>query len=85
MMPLPGPQKPMPYFADTLCRKSYTSLFVSTATVMSARAPTLAKMRWSQCTVDGTAVVGSPAVMNCSSAICAVASCIATRSGAKSA
>ena len=29
----------------------------------------------------GTATVGSPAVMNCSSAICAVASCIATRSG----
>ena len=30
--------------------------------------------------VEGTAVVGSPLVMNCSTAICAVASCIATRS-----
>ena len=30
--------------------------------------------------VDGTAVVGRPDEMNCSTAICAVASCIATRS-----
>jgi hypothetical protein len=30
--------------------------------------------------VEGTAVVGSPEEMNCSTAICAVASCIATRS-----
>ena len=85
MMPLPGPQNPMPYLAETLRKKSYTSLLVSMATPMSMRAPTLAMIRWSQCTVDGTAVVGRPAVMNCSSAICAVASCIATRSGWKSA
>ena len=31
--------------------------------------------------VDGTAVSGSPDEMNCNTAICAVASCIATRSG----
>lgn len=30
--------------------------------------------------VDGTAVVGRPDEMNCRTAICAVASCIATRS-----
>ena len=35
----------------------------------------------SQWTVLGTRVVGRPAVMNCSSAIWAVASCMATRSG----
>ena len=48
-------------------------------------APALAWMRWSQCTVDGTAASVRPAVMNWSSAIWAVASCIATRSGSKSA
>ena len=48
-------------------------------------APALAWMRWSQCTVDGTATWGRPAVMNCRSAIWAVASCMATRSGWKSA
>ena len=37
-------------------------------------------MRWSQWMVDGTAVVGRPDEMNCSTAICAVASCMATRS-----
>ena len=37
-------------------------------------------MRWSQWMVDGTAVVGRPEEMNCSTAICAVASCMATRS-----
>ena len=37
-------------------------------------------MRWSQWMVEGTAVVGSPEEMNCSTAICAVASCMATRS-----
>ncbi|CAB4852708.1 unannotated protein [freshwater metagenome] len=84
MMPLFGPQKPMPYLALTVRRKSYTSRLVSMATPRSILAPTLAEMRWSQCTVLGTSVVGSPAVMNCRSAICAVASCIATRSGRKS-
>ena len=37
-------------------------------------------IKWSQWMVDGTAVVGRPDEMNCSTAICAVASCIATRS-----
>ena len=55
--------------------------FASSAAARSASAPTRAWIRWSQCTVVGTATVGSPASMNCSSAICAVASCIATRSG----
>ena len=81
MMPEPGFQKPMPYFADTVRRKSYTSEFTSSAFAMSAAAPTRAWMRWSQCTVLGTCTCGRPAVMNCSSAICAVASCMATRSG----
>ncbi len=81
MIPLPGFQKPMPYFDDTVRRNSYTSRFVSSATCMSASAPTRAWMRWSQCTVVGTATDGIFASMNCSSAICAVASCIATRSG----
>ena len=85
MIPLPGAQNPMPYFADTERRKSYTSRLVSMATPMSILAPTLARIRWSQWTVDGTAVCGRPAVMNWSSAICAVASCMATRSGWKSA
>lgn len=37
-------------------------------------------IKWSQWMVDGTRVSGSPEEMNCSTAICAVASCIATRS-----
>jgi len=81
MMPEPGFQKPSPYFADTLRRNSYTSEFWSSALARSAPAPTRAWMRWSQCTVLGTCTWGSPAVVNWSSAICAVASCIATRSG----
>ena len=84
MIPLPGFQKPMPYFSDTVRRNSYTSLLVSSANLRSMSAPALAWMRWSQCTVDGTATRASPAVMNCSSAIWAVASCMATRSGSKS-
>ena len=36
-----------------------------------------------QCTEAGTATLSLPAFMNCKSAICAVASCIATRSGRK--
>ena len=81
MMPEPGFQKPMPYFAETVRRNSYTSEFTSTACLRSMSAPTRAWMRWSQWTVDGTCTVGRPAVMNWSSAICAVASCMATRSG----
>jgi hypothetical protein len=81
MIPEPGFQKPMPYFAETVRRNSYTSEFTSSAVLRSGSAPTRAWIRWSQCTVLGTCTVGSPAVMNCSSAICAVASCIATRSG----
>lgn len=41
----------------------------------------LTTIRWSQCILAGTAVVGSPQLINCSRAICALASCIATRSG----
>eukprot|EP00955_Chlamydomonas_euryale_P072936 361570-Chlamydomonas_euryale.AAC.6 len=37
-------------------------------------------IRWSQWMVDGTMALGSPDEMNCSMAICAVASCMATRS-----
>ena len=85
MIPLPGFQKPMPYFAETVRRNSYTSLLVSSANLRSRAAPALARIRWSQCTVDGTATCGRPAVMNWSSAIWAVASCMATRSGSKSA
>ncbi len=85
MIPEPGPQKPSWYLAETLLRNSYTSRLVSIATPRSIWAPTLAWIRWSQCTVEGTAASGRPAVMNCSSAIWAVASCIATRSGLKSA
>ena len=81
MIPDPGFQKPMPYFAETVRRNSYTSELASRAFFRSISAPTRAWMRWSQCTVVGTATRGRPAVMNWSSAICAVASCIATRSG----
>ena len=81
MIPDPGFQKPMPYLALTVRRKSYTSEFTSSAFFMSAAAPTRAWMRWSQCTVVGTATVGRLARVNWSNAICAVASCIATRSG----
>ncbi len=48
---------------------------------MSASAPERARIRWSQWTVVGTAVVARPDSMNWSTAICAVASCMATRSG----
>lgn len=43
--------------------------------------PIWASIRWSQWMVDGTATLGSPLLINCSMAICAVASCIATLSG----
>ena len=81
MIPEPGFQKPRPNFADTVLRKSYTSEFVSSAAARSISAPMRAWMRWSQCTVLGTATRGRRASMNWRSAICAVASCIATRSG----
>ena len=60
MIPLPGFQKPMPYFSDTVRRNSYTSLLVSRANLRSMSAPALAWMRWSQCTVDGTATACQP-------------------------
>lgn len=41
MMPLPGCQKPMPYFAPEVARKSYTSLFVTCACLRSATPPNL--------------------------------------------
>ena len=84
MMPEPGFQNPMPYLADTDSKKSYTSALVSMAASRSTWPSVRAWMRWSQWTVDGTATWGSPAVMNCSSAIWAVASCMATRSGSRS-
>src|SRR6476620_1479543 len=58
MMPEPGFQKPMPYLALTDRKNSYTSEFTSSALRMSASAPTRAWIRWSQCTVLGTATVG---------------------------
>ena len=59
MIPDPGFQNPMPYFALTERRNSYTSEFVSSAVLRSMSAPIRAWMRWSQCTVVGTATVGS--------------------------
>ena len=50
------------------------------ASNLSAWGAVVPSIRWSQWMVEGTAVVGSPEEMNCSTAICAVASCIATRS-----
>ena len=41
----------------------------------------LTTIKWSQCILAGTAVLGSPQLINCNRAICALASCIATRSG----
>ena len=41
----------------------------SLATFKSSVAPILACIRWSQCTVDGTATLGLPACINCSKAI----------------
>src|SRR5260370_118782 len=45
---------------------------------MSAAAPLSARIRWSQCTVLGTATCFLPACMNCSRPIWPVASCSAT-------
>ena len=84
MMPAPGFQKPMPYLLLTLSRKLKTSLLLFSASCRSWAAPTRAWIRWSQCTVLGTATCLRPVVMNWSRAIWAVASCMATRSGANS-
>src|SRR6185295_18863256 len=46
MIPEPGFQNPMPYFADTDRRNSYTSEFTSSANFRSMFASTLAWMRW---------------------------------------
>ena len=80
-MPLPGRQKPMPNLAPALARKSYTSALALFAAARSASAPFSAAIRWSQWIVEGACTRGRPLEMNCSTAICAVASCIATRSG----
>ena len=80
-MPAPGCQKPMPNLALAERRNSKTSRFSCSAAGRSDEAPARAWMRWSQCTVVGTATLLRPAWTNCKSAICAVASCIATRSG----
>src|SRR5262245_28729752 len=81
MMPAPGFQKPIPYFFAADARKLYTSLFSSIARSKSFSDPISARIRWSQWIVLGTAAFFLFACMNCSMAICAVASCIATRSG----
>ena len=81
MMPEPGRQKPMPNLAPAEARKSYTSLFCADAAARSLTEPCSAAMRWSQWIVVGACTLGRPEEMNCSTAICAVASCIATRSG----
>lgn len=71
----------MPNLAAADARKEYTSSLVFLATPRSVTAPFSAAMRWSQWIVVGACTRGSPLEMNCSTAICAVASCIATRSG----
>ena len=81
MMPEPGFQKPIPYLLEVARRKSKTSLFSTSASLVSDSAPTRAWIRWSQCTVVGTAVLARPACMNWRMAICPVTSWSATRSG----
>ena len=81
MIPLPGFQNPIPNMLADWAKKSYTSALTSLAVARSVLAPTSAVMRWSQCIVVGTATRGRPLEMNCSVAIWAVASCIATLSG----
>ena len=61
-----------------------TSLFVFKLSCKSLSAPNLANIKWSAWAVEGTATLSFPACINWRSAICAVASCIATLSGAKS-
>ena len=68
-MPAPGFQNPIPYLSETDERKSYTSLFLSTATFKSVVDATFASIKWSQCTVEGTATCGLPACINCNRAI----------------
>ena len=81
MIPAPGTQKPIPYLAPHDERKLYTSALSLFALVRSSTSPDSAAIRWSQWSVEGTATFGRPDEMNWSTAICAVASCIATRSG----
>ena len=84
MIPAPGFQKPIPYLLDTEAKKSNTSLLTLLARFKSKLAPCFAWIKWSQCTVVGTATLLLPACINCNKAICAVASWQAIRSGAKS-
>ena len=81
MIPAPGFQYPMPYLSAHEDKKSYTSAFSFLALPRSSTSPDSAAIRWSQWIVVGTAVLGKPEEMNCRMAICAVASCMATRSG----
>ena len=46
----------------------------------SAWGDVVPSIKWSQWMVEGTMVLGKPEEMNCSMAIWAVASCMATRS-----
>ena len=63
-MPEPGFQKPRPYLAVAVDKKSYTSLLMDMARSRSLTPPIWASMRWSQWTVVGTAAVSIPADMN---------------------
>lgn len=80
-MPAPGGQNSMPYFLAADSRKSKTSLLPLMLAMRSASAPCSPTIIWSQWILAGTAVEESPQDMNCSKAIWAEASCIATRSG----
>lgn len=77
-----------PYLVRGLCLSSRVTppvapchLQLTLARRRSFSPPSWASMRWSQWMVDGTATLGNPLLMNCSMAIWAVASCMATRSG----
>ena len=64
MMPAPGPQKPTPNLADAERRKSKTSSFSSNDCSRSLPPSARAWIRWSQCTVVGTAVRALRVCMN---------------------
>ena len=81
MIPAPGGQNSMPYFFAADSKKSKTSLFPLIDSGRSTSAPRSPTIIWSQCMLAGTAVEGRLQVMNCKSAICADASCMATLSG----
>ena len=55
-------------------------VMTQTCTHRSVCGEVVPSIKWSQWMVEGTIVLGKPEEMNCSMAICAVASCIATRS-----